>query len=165
MFLDDFTIDGETLTCRVESTGEGFVVTVGDRTFPVEPVGEGLFAVSVGGRRLTIAVAHTDGRYAVDVESYVFELRQPSEEVTTGVEDEHAGVKDKAFAPMPGRVVKVLVEPGEAVREKQQLVIVEAMKMENPVVAPAAGTVKAVNCAAGDQVDTETPLVELELTD
>ena len=43
------------------------------------------------------------------------------------------------------------------------MVIVEAMKMENAVLARAAGKVKAVNFAAGDQVDTDTPIIELEI--
>ncbi|MBI5267357.1 MAG: acetyl-CoA carboxylase biotin carboxyl carrier protein subunit [candidate division Zixibacteria bacterium] len=64
---------------------------------------------------------------------------------------------------MPGRVVKVLVSVCDEVKERQQLIIVEAMKMENPVSAPAAGKVKAIHFAQGDQVDTESPLVELEL--
>ncbi len=49
--------------------------------------------------------------------------------------------------------------------EKQPMVIVEAMKMENQVNSKAKGTVKAVNFAAGDQVDTETPIIELDLAE
>ena len=49
--------------------------------------------------------------------------------------------------------------------EKQPLVIVEAMKMENSVLCRANGTVRAVNFAAGDQVDTETPIIELEIAE
>ena len=64
---------------------------------------------------------------------------------------------------MPGNIVKLLVAVGDTVEVKQQTVIVEAMKMENPVLARAKGIVKAVNFAEGDQVDTETPIIELEL--
>ena len=48
---------------------------------------------------------------------------------------------------------------------KQPLVIVEAMKMENQVNAKAKGKVKKVNFAAGDQVDTEKPIIELEIAE
>jgi biotin carboxyl carrier protein len=64
---------------------------------------------------------------------------------------------------MPGKIVKIMAEVGGDVREKQALVIVEAMKMENPVLARAKGKVKAIHFAVGDQVDTESPIIELEL--
>jgi len=72
------------------------------------------------------------------------------------------GDKSKLFPPMPGKVVKVLVREGDKVGKKQKLVIVEAMKMENPVVAPFAAEVVRVNCAEGQLVDTENVLIELK---
>jgi acetyl/propionyl-CoA carboxylase alpha subunit len=65
-------------------------------------------------------------------------------------------------APMPGTVIGVRVEPGEAVQPRQPLVVLEAMKMELPVASPFAATVKAVHVAAGDRVPGGAPLVELE---
>jgi biotin carboxyl carrier protein len=56
----------------------------------------------------------------------------------------------------------VLVEPGARVTARQQLVVLEAMKMETPLVAPYDGTVKAVNVAEGDRVAGGAVLVELE---
>ena len=64
-------------------------------------------------------------------------------------------------APMPGLVVRVLVEPGVAVGAGQGLVVVEAMKMENELKAPAAGVVEKVFVARGDRVEKGAPLVEL----
>jgi biotin carboxyl carrier protein len=64
-------------------------------------------------------------------------------------------------APMPGRVVRVLVAQGETIDEDQPLVIVEAMKMENEVRAPAAGTVSSVRVIAGETVEAGALLVEL----
>jgi biotin carboxyl carrier protein len=64
-------------------------------------------------------------------------------------------------SPMPGRVVKVLVGVGEAVRAGQGLVVLEAMKMENEVVARAAGTVAKVHVTAGTAVERSAPLVTL----
>jgi biotin carboxyl carrier protein len=64
---------------------------------------------------------------------------------------------------MPGKIVKIMVAVGDEVTEKQPMVIVEAMKMENQVNCRAKGKVKAVNFAPGDQVDTESPIIELEL--
>jgi biotin carboxyl carrier protein len=60
---------------------------------------------------------------------------------------------------MPGRVVKVLVTPGAAVAARQGLVVVEAMKMENELRAPRAGTVTEVRVREGAPVDANTVLV------
>ena len=62
-------------------------------------------------------------------------------------------------APMPGRVVKVLVAPGDAVQARQGLVVVEAMKMENELRAPRAGTVAEVRVREGAPVDANVVLV------
>ena len=65
-------------------------------------------------------------------------------------------------APMPGRVVKVLVAPGDAVAARQPLVIVEAMKMENELRAPRSGTVASVRVSEGQSVEAQAVLVVIE---
>lgn len=64
-------------------------------------------------------------------------------------------------APMPGNILKVHVAPGQAVKEGDVLVILEAMKMENEIVAPRSGTVTQVLVSNGTVVDTDAPLVVL----
>jgi pyruvate carboxylase subunit B len=64
-------------------------------------------------------------------------------------------------APMPGLVVRVLVAPGETVAAGTPLVVMEAMKMENELRAPAAGVVSAVKTVAGKAVEKGAVLVEL----
>jgi 3-methylcrotonyl-CoA carboxylase alpha subunit len=65
-------------------------------------------------------------------------------------------------APMPGTVIKVLVEPGARVTARQPLVVLEAMKMETPLVAPYDATVRAVRVGEGDRVAGGALLVELD---
>jgi acetyl/propionyl-CoA carboxylase alpha subunit len=65
-------------------------------------------------------------------------------------------------APMPGTVIRVLVAEGDAVRPRQPLVVIEAMKMETPLVSPYDGVVRAVHVAEGDRVAGGAVLVELE---
>ena len=65
-------------------------------------------------------------------------------------------------APMPGVVVRVLVGAGERVESRQPLVVLEAMKMETPLVSPYEAVVKRVHVAEGDRVSGGTLLVELE---
>jgi acetyl/propionyl-CoA carboxylase alpha subunit len=65
-------------------------------------------------------------------------------------------------APMPGTVIKVFVAPGDHVAARQPVVVIEAMKMETPLVAPYDGVVSAVHVAEGDGVPAGALLVELE---
>jgi biotin carboxyl carrier protein len=65
-------------------------------------------------------------------------------------------------APMPGRIVKVLVNAGDIVAARQGVAVVEAMKMENEVRAPRAGTVKEVRVTQGALVEARTVLVVID---
>ncbi|HEX5246218.1 MAG TPA: biotin carboxylase N-terminal domain-containing protein [Gaiellaceae bacterium] len=77
--------------------------------------------------------------------------------------DHAAGPEQSSVAaPMPGTVIKVLVAAGDRVAARQPLVVLEAMKMETPLVSPYDATVRAVHVAEGDRVAGGTLLVELE---
>jgi biotin carboxyl carrier protein len=65
-------------------------------------------------------------------------------------------------APMPGTIAEIIVEVGDQVKADEELVILEAMKMENPVVAPSDGVVKEIKVEEEDKVDTNQVLVVLE---
>ena len=65
-------------------------------------------------------------------------------------------------APMGGKVIDVKVNPGDTVNEGDEVVIIEAMKMELPIVANASGTVKEVKCKKGDTVEADAVIVVLE---
>ncbi|NLT22006.1 MAG: biotin/lipoyl-binding protein [Syntrophorhabdus sp.] len=64
--------------------------------------------------------------------------------------------------PMVGKIVKVDVKVGDKVNEDDQVAILEAMKMEMPIVAPAAGTVKEILVEAGQEVEADTVIATLE---
>lgn len=64
-------------------------------------------------------------------------------------------------APMPGKIVKVVVEEGQIVKAGDVLLVLEAMKMQNEITADADGTVKAVNVEAGQNVKVKESLVIL----
>ena len=67
----------------------------------------------------------------------------------------------KVNAPMPGKILKVNVNAGTAVKKGDVLLVLEAMKMENEICAPQDGTVATVECAAGDSVESDTELVSM----
>jgi 3-methylcrotonyl-CoA carboxylase alpha subunit len=75
---------------------------------------------------------------------------------------EGGGAEGGLLAPMPGKVIALLAEPGAKLAKGAPLLILEAMKMEHTINAPSAGTVKAYRFAVGDQVGDGAELVEFE---
>ncbi len=119
--------------------------------------GAGPRYVEVGGVRLRATVVADGGALVVlrDGRRHEFGMHDP---------DAAAGALETAgglTAPMPGKVVSVLVEPGQRVREGEGLVVLEAMKMEHTLAAPADGIVEEVRFAPGDLVDEAAELVVL----
>ena len=70
--------------------------------------------------------------------------------------------EQRLAAPMPGRVVRVLVAPGDAVEARQPVVVVEAMKMENELRSPKSGVVREVTVAPGTSVEAGRVLVVID---
>lgn len=68
----------------------------------------------------------------------------------------------EVLAPMPGKILEVLVKVGDKVSEDDELVILEAMKMENPVYSTADGVVKEIRVKKDETVDSDQILVVLE---
>ena len=87
-----------------------------------------------------------------------------SSSIRAGTPAPSAAIEDDAAlsAPMPARVLAIMVEPGQRVAKGDVLVTLEAMKMELPVRAPRDGTVTAVSCQTGRMVNAGDHLVELE---
>jgi acetyl-CoA carboxylase biotin carboxyl carrier protein len=69
---------------------------------------------------------------------------------------------EEVKAPLAGSIWQVLVEVGTRVEEDDELLVIEALKMENPVYAPCAGTVKEIRVKKGDKVEEDAVLVVLE---
>jgi acetyl-CoA carboxylase biotin carboxyl carrier protein len=64
--------------------------------------------------------------------------------------------------PMVGKIVSVTVKAGDRVEENDQVAVLEAMKMEMPIVAPATGTVKEICVKAGQEVEAEAVIAIIE---
>lgn len=114
------------------------------------------FAVAVSGNRGKWALL--DRGETVEVE--VLDERTRHIRSLVGVGKAPAG-GGAVKAPMPGLVVKVLVEPGDGVAAGQGLVVLEAMKMENEIKAQAAGVVETVLVKPGEAVEKGAGLVTL----
>ena len=106
------------------------------------------------------------GRYSLWVDGYRFETEALDERTRAirALSAATAGVAGPAplVAPMPGLVTKLLVAAGDQVQPGQGLVVMEAMKMENELRAPAGGTVRTIRVTPGTAVEKGAVLVELE---
>ena len=131
----------------------------------VRPTDLGLSLVFDDGRSIDVAATETAmGEWFVqlphvDVVAVVDRRRR---ERSRGGEAATAAGLQRLTAPMPGRVVRVLVKPGDVVEARQALVVVEAMKMENELASPKAGTVREVPVAEGQSVEAGRLLVVVE---
>lgn len=143
---------------RTESaTIAGERVRIGDATFTVERMPDGIYRVSGESGQQAIAVAGPPDRPWVFVNGMTTQL-----EVDTaggGRISRRTGSHDLS-SPMPATVIKVAVEPGARVAKGDTLLVLEAMKMELPIRAPADGVVKAVHCQVGELVQPGVPLLD-----
>jgi len=69
---------------------------------------------------------------------------------------------EEVLAPMPGNIIEVMVNVGDEVKEDDELLILEAMKMENPICAPTDGTVKEIKVKEKDVVEADQLLMVIE---
>jgi len=69
--------------------------------------------------------------------------------------------KGVVTAPLPGEILSINVKEGDSVKKGDQLLVIEAMKMENEVFAPAGGTIKEIFVKPGDYVETGQKLIEI----
>ena len=135
----------------------------------VEPLGSGRFAIGLEhngdatarARTVDVAYAIRDQQRAwvfLNGRTYVVDAdRQHTTEAPRVTDDQVA-----LSAPMPATVIAVQVVSGQQVAAGDRLVLLEAMKMEVPIVAPRSARVKSIACREGELVQPGVPLLELE---
>lgn len=125
-----------------------------------------LYSVLFGGKSYEMLVTSDRFNYTVSIRSHQFQVQ---------VQDERSRRLNRArrlptlpegelaiTAPIPGLVIKTLVNPGDSVEEGQPLVILEAMKMENEIRSIRSGVVKAILVSPGQRVEQNAVLLILE---
>ena len=138
-------------------------------------IGDHWHTVEVGDLSQSPALVVVDGEtFAVEIETEAGPAPPPSRRGRPALPDGPAAAAsppgsgapavddDILRSPMPGRVMSVLVRPGEAVSAGDEVCVVEAMKMEQSIRAHRAGVVKTVFVQPLDSVNANDPLVELE---
>ena len=121
----------------------------------------------IEGERAEVEVNGT--RYEVQLEQKV-KAATKTPKLVRGKTPSHSGqyqpLKSKkvatVVAPLPGTIVELKVKEGDEVKKEQVLLLMEAMKMENRVLAESAGTIKSIKVAAGENVLQGQVLIELE---
>lgn len=101
------------------------------------------FSVNVNGTRYEVEVEEIDANAVAAA---------PKAEAPKAAAPAGAGTEVKA--PMPGNILQVNIKPGDTVKEGQQLMVLEAMKMENEILAPVAGRVTSIAVAKGSTVES-----------
>ena len=149
-------MDGEAHhAVRVRFTDSGQRLLIGARDYRIERDGP---LIRLDGRSFKARAVRDGSQWHVFCNGGYRRLALKAELQTP----EDAAAAGSLAAPMPGKVIQVMVEAGARVKKGQPLLILEAMKMEHTITAPADGVVKEINFAAGEQVLEGAELVTLE---
>jgi biotin carboxyl carrier protein len=162
-------IGGRLLHVAVTRAGDGFAVTVDGRTRQVDAARIDAHTLSllvdtVWSKEVSIAADPVGGQLGVHVGATPVTVTLNGRR-RWGRKDEGAGTASgpqRLVAPMPGKVVRVLVKSGDPVTVRQPVVVVEAMKMENELRASRVGTVAEVHVREGMSVDAGALLLVIQ---
>ncbi|MFH1724330.1 MAG: biotin/lipoyl-containing protein [Elusimicrobiota bacterium] len=165
--MNSYRIGEETFQVELRKAGEGWSLHVdGHEVLPgvaFTRAGGGELAVRAGDSVIRAFVHREGDEFYCHVggETYRISAFDPMSEAGPG--GHGAGEAERILtAPMPGKVVKVLVKAGDEVRRGGKLMVIESMKMETEIVAPADGKVKKVGFAEGGSFKEGELLVEIE---
>ena len=161
----EFTLKFEAVDYPI--VAEGNTITVNGRPFTVEVAEDGAVLVDVIAYDVSLEgeAAIVDGEpYAVEfgglAAAPVAPPAAPPAPAAAPVGAEASG--GAVTAIMPGKIIRVFVEPGQQIEEGEPVCVLEAMKMENELNALCSGTVRAVHVNSGDDVEKDQILVEIE---
>lgn len=163
------SVDGNPGELSLDRTPEGFRLHYaserGDeaRETSLVRVEPGFYSVLLNGRSYEAKVVAGPDGYCVDIDGHrsMVEIRDPRAALRRGARGIVAGGQTVS-APMPGKVVRILVTVGDRVEPGDSLVVVEAMKMQNELKAGKSGTVIQVGAAPGATVALGEMLVVIE---
>ena len=121
------------------------------------------FVINVNGKSYDVEVEEIRDGVAVSTPVVSAPVAAPALQAAPAAAPKATGTAGsvKVESPMPGTVLKINVKVGDTVEEGQAVAVLEAMKMENDIVAPSAGTVASVNVSVGDSINTGDVLVTL----
>lgn len=162
----EFLINNEIQKISVEKKEKKFLISGGERSFEadIQVISDFCLSFLIEGQSYLVYIAQDKDKKYIFLEGQQFVIQEPGQGAPGFQAGEDRAQEDKLLvtAPMPGKVIKIMVSEKEPVRKNQTLAIVEAMKMENEIKSSIEGFVKKIFASAGDLVDSERPLIELE---
>ena len=167
----EIEIGGRTRTVAIEKAAAGtYRVALDGRPHDVDAARVGVYGLSLldrqsgGSCEVQVTPTSVPGELLITLGGRVVTASVNGRRTGRARADSGAGAhgEQAILAPMPGRVVRVLVSRGDEVAVRQPVVVVEAMKMENELRSPKAGRVKDVSVAPGTSVETGRILVVIE---
>ena len=159
----DVALDDRPARLSVQGTSFRYERGAGEslrHDFSIEPAGESRFSVLAGARSYEVTLL-SSGEISVNGRVFRVEVFDPRGLRAREQGGESRGLL-KILAPMPGRVIRVLVELNQEVETGQGLIVVEAMKMQNEMKSPRAGRVVEVKTAPGAAVSAGEVLAVIE---
>ena len=162
----NFKIGNQEKTVTIEKDGDGYHARIEDVEFDVQwiQLEDNSFVLFMNNTLHPVYVAQENSTQYVHVggEQYTIEpVVSLKKSQGPGMDEGLGGEEDKIAAPMPGKIIKILVAEGEQVKKGHNAVILEAMKMETHVPSPQDAIIAKINCAVGDQVNLGDILIEL----
>lgn len=158
-------IDQQWVAMSLEESSEGYVVRLPHRELKVDALilDEGRYSLLIDGSSFDVTVHRSLTHFSVAVNGIVFEvgLRDPKQSRHQPGAGENSAGPASVAAPMPGKLVKLLVAEGDSVKEGQGVAVVEAMKMQNELKAPKSGNVDRVAVVEGQAVNAAEVLLTI----
>ena len=162
----EFLIDDVLKKVTLEQKEGRFLVKDENSTFEadIQYISPGIVSILIEEKSFRVYLVRDDDKRYVYFQGQNLTVQEPTDESGSALAGVEGSQEDKFVvkAPMPGKVIKINVKEKEEVRKNQTLAIVEAMKMENEIKSSIDGSVKKIHVSAGDLVDSEKPLIELE---
>ncbi len=157
-------VDGETHEVVVEGEPPSLTVRVDGAVYRARAARQGdEIGVRIGPARHRIRVL---GRQVL-LDGVVHEVQaenlEPVDNGVAGQESARSGARIEVRPPMPGRIVKVAVAPGDRVKRGQTLAVLEAMKMQNEIPAPTEAVVRSVGVQEGESILSDRIIAVLEV--
>jgi len=164
-------VNGNDFTAQIPHDESDFIMLNGK---PIDirqlkQYGTNVFSFSVNNKLLLVELdIHETGTSYINADGFYHEIDITNDtkrliqkylrDSGLGVESTHAKIK----APMPGMIIKILVEEGAHVEKGDKLILIEAMKMENAISSPIKGKVIHVKAREGEAVEKDAFLIEIE---
>jgi len=158
------TVGEQSFVVDVSGTDGQYRITIGEEAWEVDArlTAQGIYSLLVDGVSYVADVVDRDGACVVDVggELYEITVEEQTRHIIRTRGGAAGGSRSRTLtAPLPGKISRVAVRPGDAVAAGDTLLVIEAMKMENEFKAGAAGTVAEVRVQPGQAVNAGDVLI------